>query len=120
MTRPKRQRGAARREADQPETQPLGDTAEGAREDAAVAPQAQDDSSGPLVERRQVTVPWTSEPPPTEFSLHLDVRLDLAQSTALRRVARALDLADAHLRNGVRVVQPTQAVRYLLERLAEA
>lgn len=96
-----------------------GETAE-----ASAAPHAQTPRPATraeeVIKRRQVNVPLTVDRPPTEFPVHIDVRLDVAQSTALRRVARALDLADAHLKNGTRVVHPTQALRYLLEQLDAA
>jgi len=64
-----------------------------------------------------VEVPFAVNYPPSEFIVHLDVHLTLAQSTAIRRVARQLDRKQAYLRNGQRVVNTNAAVKWLLEQI---
>ena len=52
-----------------------------------------------------------------DFPLHIDVRLTREQSHVLRKATTALDRQQARLRCGKRVVNPTDAVKYILELL---
>jgi hypothetical protein len=54
------------------------------------------------------------------FPLHLDVRLSVDQSNALRRVAAALDRRHARLSSGKPVYGANDRIRYLLEQVATA
>ena len=63
----------------------------------------------------RVEVPIEPNFPPSEFMVHLDVRLTLEQSTVVRRIARQLDRQQAFLKNGQRVVNNNSAVKWLLE-----
>jgi len=67
-----------------------------------------------------IEVPLCRDTPPVGFCVHLDARLTLEQSTALRKTAAALDKAQARLASGKRVVGSADAVKYILERLADA
>lgn len=53
----------------------------------------------------------------TNWGLHIDCELTAGQSVAIRRVAAALDRSGARLANGRRVVEPTAAIKYLLEQI---
>lgn len=64
-------------------------------------------------------VPLTSDPPPSEFQMHIDVKLDVRQSTVLRRMTRELDVQQAKLANGRRVTEATHAFKWLLEKIGE-
>ena len=55
---------------------------------------------------------------PGEFGLHIDTRLDLTQSTILRRIANQLDKQQTRLSNGRRIVTPTDALKHILEQAA--
>lgn len=59
-------------------------------------------------------------PPPTSFGLHLDMRLSADASNALRRVAIAYDQRQATLKNGRRIVGANDALRKILEEIADA
>lgn len=59
-----------------------------------------------------------AEVPPTAFGMHLDVRLSAKQSLALRSIACGLDRKQVVLENGRRVIDPSNAIRYLLEEVA--
>jgi len=61
-----------------------------------------------------------SEPVPSSFPIHVDLQLSREVATALRRMARAYDRQQATLSNGMRIVSPTQALRKILEQIAEA
>ena len=65
-----------------------------------------------------VTMPMDTGELPSEFAVHLDLRLSVPQSTALRRIALALDRQGAKLASGQRVVTVSHAVRYLLEQFS--
>ncbi len=56
--------------------------------------------------------------PAASWPLHIDVKLTPVQSQALRRVTQGLDVRRATLENGRRVVNATDALRFLLEQLA--
>ena len=65
-----------------------------------------------------IDVPLDMQPLPREFTIHIDTRLSVEQSTAARRLALALDRRGARLANGQRITSAVQAVRYLLEAIA--
>lgn len=65
-----------------------------------------------------IEVPICRETPEADFCLHIDTRLSLDQSNAIRKAAAALDRQQARLSGGKRVVNPTDAVKFMLERLA--
>ncbi len=67
-----------------------------------------------------IEVPLALNFPPSEFGVHIDVHLSVSQSTAIRRVAAQLDRRQATLKNGKRVVNVSDAVKYLMEAIAEA
>lgn len=54
------------------------------------------------------------------FPIHVNLQLDPFVGMTLRRIARAYDNKQATLKNGTRVVTPTQAVRKLLEDIGNA
>jgi hypothetical protein len=56
--------------------------------------------------------------PAASWPLHLDVKLTPVQSQALRRITQGLDVQRATLTNGRRVVNATDALRFLLEQVA--
>ncbi len=60
-----------------------------------------------------------AEVPPATWGLHINTHLSLDQSHALRRVTSALDRRLARLSNGRRVINPCDALKYLLERVCE-
>ncbi len=60
-----------------------------------------------------------AEVPPATWGLHINTHLSLDQSYALRRVTSALDRRLARLSNGRRVINPCDALKYLLERVCE-
>jgi len=55
--------------------------------------------------------------PAASWPLHIDVRLTPVQSQALRRITHGLDIQRATLENGRRVVNATDAVRFVLEQI---
>ncbi len=57
------------------------------------------------------------EVPSASWPLHIDVKLTPAQSKALRRITQGLDVRGATLGNGRRVVNATDAVRFVLEQI---
>jgi hypothetical protein len=63
-----------------------------------------------------VTLPLC-EDLPSEFGIHIDTDIPPPAATTLRRIAIALDRRQATLASGVRVTNPTQALRYLLEQM---
>ena len=58
-----------------------------------------------------------SEVPPQTWGLHINTHLTPRQSHALRRVTAALDDRLARLSNGRRVINPCDALKYLLEQI---
>lgn len=58
-------------------------------------------------------------PPPTSFGLHIDMHLSVPQSDVLRRIAMAMDAKQERLANGLRVTNPTHALKRLLELVGE-
>lgn len=67
-----------------------------------------------------IEVPVCRETPPVDHCIHLEVRLTRKQSDVLRMAAAALDRRQAKLADGKRVVYPSNALRFILERLADA
>lgn len=65
----------------------------------------------------QIEVPLTEQPPPTEFVFHVDCKLTPQQSTVARRLAQQLDLQNACLNNGQRIVNVHGALKWLLEQI---
>ena len=61
-----------------------------------------------------------AEVPPATWGLHINTHLSPEQSHALRRVTNALDARLARLPNGRRVVNPCDALKYVLELVATA
>lgn len=55
------------------------------------------------------------EVPLTTWGVHINTNLTPRQSRMLRRIAAGLDRAQARLANGARVVNPTDALKFLLE-----
>lgn len=64
-----------------------------------------------------VEIPISPTMPPSEFTVHVDIKLSPPQSTALRRVAAELDRKQARLMNGQRVVNVNGAIRWLIEQI---
>jgi hypothetical protein len=58
-----------------------------------------------------------AEAPPATWGLHINTHLSPDQSLALRRVTAALDKQLTRLTNGRRVVNPCDALKYLLEQV---
>ena len=58
-----------------------------------------------------------TEVPPATWGLHINTHLSLDHSLALRRVTAALDRRLAKLSNGRRVINPCDALKYLLEQI---
>lgn len=54
----------------------------------------------------------------TTWAVHINTRLSAGQTNALRSVTAALDQRQATLANGKRVVNPADAIKYLLEQIA--
>jgi hypothetical protein len=67
----------------------------------------------------QIEIPLTSQPLPTEFVFHVDCKLTPQQSTVARRIAQQLDLQNACLENGQRIVNVHGALKWLLEQIAK-
>lgn len=67
-----------------------------------------------------IEMPISGEVPATEFGLHIDARLTPKQSTVLRRIANQLDKGQARLENGKRIVNATDAVKFMLEQAADS
>lgn len=65
-----------------------------------------------------IEIPISLDLPPSEFGVHVDAHLSARQSTALRRIAMQLDRRQAVLQSGKRVVNATDAIKYLLELIA--
>lgn len=59
-----------------------------------------------------------AEVPPATWGLHINTHLSPDQSLALRRVTAALDKRLSRLSNGRRVINPCDALKHLLERIA--
>jgi hypothetical protein len=59
-----------------------------------------------------------SEVPPQTWGLHINTHLSPEQSHALRRVTAALDQRLVRLANGRRVVNHSDTLKYLLERVS--
>ena len=57
------------------------------------------------------------EVPLATWGLHINTHLSLDQSLALRRLTAALDGRLERLSNGRRVINPCDALKYLLERI---
>lgn len=57
------------------------------------------------------------EVPPATWGLHINTHLSLEQSHALRRVTAALDERLVRLSNGQRVVNPCDALKFVLEQI---
>ncbi|WP_425618046.1 hypothetical protein NA78x_001739 [Anatilimnocola sp. NA78] len=55
--------------------------------------------------------------PPSEFTVHIDMKLTPPQSTVARRIAAHLDRQQACLRNGQRITTPSAALKWLLEQI---
>jgi len=60
-----------------------------------------------------------AEVPPATWGLHINTHLSPDQSLALRRVTAALDQRLAKLSNGRRVINPCDALKYLLQQVGE-
>ena len=58
-----------------------------------------------------------AEVPPATWALHINTHLTPEQSDALRGVTAALDERLARLSNGRRVINPCDALKYLLEQI---
>ena len=54
---------------------------------------------------------------PATWGLHVNTHLTLDQSHALRRITAALDERLARLSNGRRVINPCDALKYVLEQV---
>lgn len=65
-----------------------------------------------------VTLPL-GEIPATTWGIHIDTRLNVVQSTALRRIAAGLDQSMVRLASGARVVSANDALKFLLEKCGE-
>lgn len=66
----------------------------------------------------QIDIAYAREFPAVTWALHVNTKLTVDQTNALRRIADALDRQQATLANGRRVVTPAEALRYLLEQVA--
>ena len=77
-------------------------------------PKLNDDKTPP--ESVLIEVP-IAEVPPATWGLHINTHLSPEQSLALRRVTAALDKQLTRLTNGRRVVNPCDALKYLLEQV---
>lgn len=64
-----------------------------------------------------VEIPISPAMPPSEFTIHIDIKLSPPQSTALRRVAAELDRKQVKLKSGHRVVNVNGAIRWMIEQL---
>lgn len=73
----------------------------------------------PPAELVQVECPLRDFPPHCYVTPHVEVQLDAAQAATLRRLVEGLDVAGARLANNRRVTTGPDAVRYLLDRLAD-
>ncbi len=78
-------------------------------------PKLKDDKTPP--EAVLIEVPL-AEVPPATWGLHINTHLSLDQSLALRRVTAALDRRLARLSSGRRVVNPCDALKYVLEQIS--
>ena len=67
----------------------------------------------------QIEIPLTGQPPPTEFVFHVDCKFTPQQSSVARRIAQQLDLQNARLDNGQRIVNVHGALKWLLEEIAK-
>lgn len=63
----------------------------------------------------EVPLAPAAEIPAVAWGLHVDTRLTPSQSHALRRILHELDRRQARLATGKRVVNPTDALKWLLE-----
>jgi hypothetical protein len=77
-------------------------------------PKSKDEKPGPDSVLIEVPI---SEVPPATWGQHINTHLTLDQSLALRRVTAALDKQLTRLTNGRRVVNPCDALKYLLEQV---
>ena len=59
----------------------------------------------------------TAEVPAQTWALHINTHLTPDQSLALRRVTAALDSGLARLSNGRRVINPCDALKFVLEQI---
>jgi len=64
-------------------------------------------------------VPLGAPVPLATWGIHLDTRLTPAQSGVLRRLTVELDRQQATLAGGRRVASPTDAIKWILDQLAE-
>lgn len=53
------------------------------------------------------------------WAVHINTQLTPEQSNALRKLASALDKHQATTKNGQRVTNPSGAIRWMLEQIAE-
>lgn len=60
-----------------------------------------------------------SERCPTGFQIHVDLTVNGEAAMTLRRIAKAYDRQQATLKNGTRVVNPTTALRKILEEIGD-
>lgn len=56
---------------------------------------------------------------PTGFQIHVDLTVNGESAMLLRRIAKAYDRRQATLKNGTRVVNPTTALRKMLEDIGD-
>ena len=77
-------------------------------------PKSKDERPGPDSVLIEVPI---AEVPPATWGLHINTHLSPDQSLALRRVTTALDKQLTRLTNGRRVVNPCDALKYLLEQV---
>lgn len=62
-------------------------------------------------------VPLSPLLPPSEFTVHVDIKLSPPQSTTIRRIASELDRRQARLKSGHRVTNVNGAIRWLMEQI---
>ncbi|MGD9720556.1 MAG: hypothetical protein AB7E98_05935 [Pirellulales bacterium] len=77
-------------------------------------PKLKDERPGPDSVLIEVPI---AEVPPATWGLHINTHLTLEQSHALRRVTAALDERLVRLSNSRRVINPCDALKYLLEQI---
>jgi hypothetical protein len=57
--------------------------------------------------------------PPSEFIVHIEMKLTPLQSTIARRIAAHLDRQQVCLKNGQRITSSSGAIKWLLERISQ-
>lgn len=97
--------------------QQLGSAAVASAVSPAVAPEAAVVAQRPSAVL--IEVPVSPDPPLSEFTVHIDIKLSPPQATTARLIAAELDRKQMRLRNGQRITSPSAALKWILEQIED-